>query len=147
MGAVGQRDLRPVLDRFLRTHVSTWHKGMRGCTCVHVEGRLAAQPQWHVRPDHSAHGALSLGVGLLLGTVAPVVVTVHVATGQVDPRLLVLQGGEGAAALHAGEGERVETYGALGPRRVDLLPESLQMLLGGSVKEAFCSTPQQSGST
>lgn len=126
--------------------MSAWHKGMRRCACVHVEGRFTAEPKWHVGPDHPAHGTLSLSVGLLLRSVAPVVIAVHVATRQVHPRLLVLQRGQGTAALHAGEGEGVETYGALGPSCIDLLPESLQVLLGGSVKETFCSAPQQGSS-
>lgn len=83
---------------------------------------------------------------LLLGAVTPVVVAVHVTAGQIDPRLLLLQRGEGTAALHAGKGERVETHRALGPRCVDLLPESLEMLLGGGVKETLSGAPQQGGS-
>lgn len=146
MGAVRQRYLRPVLHRLLRTHVSARHEGVRGRTRVHVEGGLAAQPERHVGPHHPAHGTLPLGVGLLLGAVAPVVITVHVAAGQIHPGLLVLQRGEGAAALHAGEGQRVEAHGALGARCVDLLPEGFQVLLGGGVVEAFGGAPQQSGS-
>lgn len=146
VGAVGQRYLRPVLHRLLRAHVAARHKGVRGRTRVHVEGGLAAQPQRHVRPHHTAHGALPLGVGLLCRAVSPVVIPVHVAAGQIDPGLLVLQRGEGAAALHAGEGQRVEAHGALGARRVDLLPEGFQVLLGGGVEEAFAGAPQQGGS-
>lgn len=146
VGAVGQRDFRPVLDRLLRAHVSARHEGVSGRPRVHVEGGLAAQPQWDVGPHHPAHGAFSLGVGLPLGAVAPVVVAVDVAARQVDPRLLVLQRGEGPTALHAGEGEGVETHRALGASRVDLLPEGLQVLLGWSVEETLCSAPQQSGS-
>jgi len=145
VGAVGQGDLGPVLDRLLRAHVSARHEGVRGRPRVHVEGRLAAQPQRHVGPDHPAHGTLPLRAGLLLRAVAPVVVAVDVAARQVDPRLLVLEVGEGAAALHAGEGERVEAHGALGPPGVDLLPEGLQVLLGGRVKEALGGAPQQRG--
>lgn len=146
MGAVRQRYLRPVLHRLLRTHVSARHEGVRGRTRVYVEGGLAAQPERHIGPHHPAHGTLPLGVGLLLGAVAPVVITVHVAAGQIHPGLLVLQRGEGAAALHAREGQRVEAHGALGSRCVDLLPEGFQVLLGGGVEEAFGGAPQQSGS-
>lgn len=147
MGAVGQRYLRPVLHRLLRAHVPARNKGVRGRARVHVEGGLAAQPERHVGPDHPAHGALPLGVGLLCRAVAPVVITVHVTAGQIDPGLLVLQRGEGAAALHAGEGQCVEAHGALGPRCIDLLPEGFQVLLGGGVEEAFAGAPQQGGST
>lgn len=122
--------------------MSARHEGVRGRARVHVEGRLAAQPERYVGPHHATHGTFSLGVGLLLRTVTPVVVAVHVPAGQVDPGLLLLQRGEGAAALHAGESQSVEADGTLGPRRVDLLPESLQVFLGGSVKETLGRTPQ-----
>lgn len=142
--AVRQRDLTPEGRRLLRANVAAGVKGVSGRGRVHVEARLAAQPQRHVRPFGSAHGTLAvpaLPALALLAVVAPVVVAVHVAAVEVDPRLLLVRR---VLAPHGGEGQRVEAHGALGPRRVDLLPQRLQVFERGRACQAFGGAPQQS---
>lgn len=141
VGAVGQGDLGPVLGGLLRAHVSAGGEGVGGGPCVHVEARLAAQPEGHVGAHSPAHGALAL-VGFRVAAVAPVVVAVHVAAAEVGPGLLLLHH---LLAADAGEGQRVEPHRALRPGGVDLLPERLDVLLGGCVEEAVCGPPEQCG--
>lgn len=117
-------------------------EGVRGGGGVQVEARLAAQPERHVGALGAAHGALALAALALLAVVAPVVVAVHVAALQVHPRLLLVRR---VLAPHGGEGQRVEAHGALRPRRVDLLPQRLQVLEGGGAREALGGAPQQGG--
>lgn len=118
---------------------------MSGRGRVHVKARLAAQPQRHVGPFGSAHGALpeaALPALPLLAVVAPVVVAVHVAALEVDPGLLLVRR---VFATHGGEGQRVEAHGTLRARRVDLLSQRLQVFEGGGARQAFSSAPQQGG--
>lgn len=117
-------------------------EGVSGRSRVHVEARLAAQPQRHVRAPGPAHGALPEAVLPLLAVVAPVVVAVHVAALQVHPRLLLVRR---VLAAHGGEGQRVEAHGALRPSRVDLLPQRLQVFEGGGARQTLGRAPQQSG--
>lgn len=118
VSSVRQRDLRPVLRRLLRAHVSTWGERVCWRSCVHVKSCLTAEPQRHVGAHSPAHGTLPL-VGLRVTAVAPVVVAVHVAAAEVGPGLLLLHH---LLPVDAGEGQGVEPHGALRPRRIDLLP-------------------------
>jgi len=144
--AVRQRDLAPEARRLLGAHVAARAERVRGRRRVHVEARLAAQPQRHVGALGAAHGALALpalaALLALLAPVAPVVEAVHVAALQVDPRLLLVRR---VLAPHGREGQRVEAHGALRPRRVDLLPQRLQVLQGRGAREAVRGAPQQRG--
>lgn len=122
-------------------------KGVSGRGGVHIKSCLAAQPQRHVRPFSSAHGTLpvaALPALPLLAVVAPVVVSVHVATLEVDPGLLLVRR---VLTTHGGESQRVEAHGALRAGCVDLLPQRLQVFEGGSARQAFGGTPQQGRST
>lgn len=145
--AVRQWDLTPEGRRLLRTNVATGVKGVGGRGGVDVEPRLAAQPQRHVRPFGSTHGALpvpALPALPLLAVVAPVVVAVHVAALEVDPGLLLVRR---VLAMHGGEGQRVEAHGTLRAGRVDFLPQRFQVLEGGGARQAFSRAPQQSCAT
>lgn len=122
-------------------------KGVSGRGGVDVKPRLAAQPQRHVWPFGSAHGALPVApvpALPLLEVVAPVVVAVHVATLEVNPGLLLVRR---VLATHRGEGQRVEAHWALRAGRVDFLPQRLQVFEGGSARQAFSCAPQQGRTT
>jgi len=142
--AVGQRDLAPVGRRLLGAHVSAGREGVRGRRRVHVKACLAAQPERHIAAPRATHGALPL-LGRLAAAAAgagPAVVAVHVAAAQVGPGPLVVQH---LAAPQAGEGQRVEAHGALGPPSVELLPQRLQVLDGGRAGQPLRRAPQQGG--
>lgn len=143
--AVRQRDLAPEGNRLLRADMSAGVEGVGRRSRVHVEARLAAQPQRHVGPLRPAHGALphaALPALPLLAVVPPVVVAVHVAALQVHPGLLLVGR---VLAAHGGEGQRVEPHGALRAGRVDLLAQRLQVFEGGGAREALGRAPQQGG--
>lgn len=127
--------------------MATRYKGVRWCASIHVKGRFASEPERHVGAHGSAHGTFSLSIVVSFGTVAPVVITVNVATGQVHPRLFVFLGGDirqgTTAALHAGKGQGVEPDGALRSGCVQFLPQGLQVLLGGGVEKPFSRAPEQ----
>lgn len=145
VGAVRERDLAPEGRRFLRADVSAGAEGVCGRSGIDVEARLAAQPQRHVRALRPAHGALpqpALPSLPLLTVVPPVVVAVHVAALQVDPGLLLVGR---VFAAHGGEGQRVESHGALRAGCVDLLPQRLKVFEGGGAGEALGRAPQQGG--
>lgn len=119
-------------------------KGVSGRGCVDIKARLAAQPQRHVWPFGSTHGALpvsALPALPLLAVVAPVVVAVYVSALEVDPGLLLVRR---VLAMHGGEGQRVEAHRALRASRIDLLAQGLQVFEGRRAGEAFGGTPQQS---
>lgn len=121
MCAVGHQDLPPVHRCLLRADVTARNKGVCGRSCVHVEARLAAQPQRHVRAPSPTHGALPLLALLLhLGVPAPTpgVVTVHVAAAEVGPGLLLIQN---VFASQARESECIEAHRALRPPGIQLL--------------------------
>ena len=69
-------------------------------------------------------------------------VAVHVAAAQVGPGPLVVQH---LTAPQAGEGQRVEAHGALGPARIQLLPQRFQVLYGGRAGQALGRAPQEGG--
>lgn len=143
--AVRQRDLTPVRCRLLRAHVTAGDEGVRGGLGVHVEARLAAQPQRHIGAPCPAHGALALlTLRLHLGVAPPppAVVAVHVAAAQVGPGLLLVQD---VFATQAGKGQRVEAHGTLRPPGVQLLPQRLQVFDGGRGRQALGCPPQQGG--
>lgn len=64
------------------------------------------------------------------------------AASEVGPGLFLIQD---LLAAEAGEGQGVETYGALGPPGIQLLPQGLQVLHGGSAREALGRAPQEGG--
>lgn len=143
VGAVGQGDLAPVGRRLLRANVAAGVKGVSGRGCVDIKARFAAQPQRHVRPFGSTHGALpvpAVPALPLLAVVAPVVVAVYVSALEVDPGLLLVRS---VLAMHGGESQRVEAHGALRTSRVDLLPQGLQVFEGGGAGQTVGGTPQQ----
>lgn len=130
--AMGERDLTPESRRLLRGNVAAGIKGVSRGRCVHVKARLTAQPQRHVRPFGPTHGALpvaALPALPLLPVVAPVVVSVHVATLEVNPRLLLVRR---VLPPHRGERQCVEAHGTLRAGSVDLLAQRLQVFEGGS---------------
>lgn len=110
---------------------------------IHIKPWLAAQPEGDVGAHSPAHGALPL-VGFPVAPMAPVVVTVHMATAQVSPGLLLLHH---LLPIDAGEGQGVETHRALGSGCVDLLPEGFNVFLSRSVKKAIGGSPEKCGST
>lgn len=130
--------------------MATRYKGMRRCASIYVKGRFASEPERNIGAHGSAHGTLSLSIGVSFRTVAPVVVAVNVATGKVDPGLFVLLSGyvgQGTAtALHAGKCQSVEAHRALRPGCVQLLPQGLQVLLSGGVEKSIGCAPEQCGS-
>ncbi len=155
VGTVRQQQSAPEGSGVLRAHVSAGAECVRGWCGVQVEGRLAAQLQRHVQAPGAAQRALALALlqPQLLSTLGPVllsralaapappaVVSVHVAAGQVDPGLVVGAGG----ALQAGEGQGVQAHGTLGPRRVQLSSQHLQVFGGRRAGQTLLWTPQQS---
>lgn len=108
---------------------------------INVKSCLTAQPERDVGAHSPAHGTLPL-VGLRVTPMAPVVVTMHVATAQVCPGLLLLHH---LLPTDAGEGQGVETHRTLGSGCIDLLPEGFDVFLSGSVKKAICGSPEKSG--
>lgn len=90
--AVRQRDLTPVRRCLFRADMSTRDEGVGGGLRVHVEARLAAEPQRHVGPPRPTHGTLPILMLRLIRRAAaprPAVVPVHVATAQIHPGLLL----------------------------------------------------------
>ncbi len=149
VGAVRQQQSAPEGSGALRAHVSAGAEGVRGGRGVQVEGRLAAQLQRHVQAPGAAQRALALALlqpqllsalgPVLLGGAPPAVLSVHVAAGQVGPGLVVWAGG----ALQAGEGQGVQAHGTLGPRRVQIPPQHLQVFGGRRAGQTLRRTPQQ----
>lgn len=140
--SVRQQDLAPERRRLFRAHMSTGAEGVGGGLGVDVEPRLAAQPQRHVGapgPTHGALALLTLSLHLRVAASSPAVVTVHMAAVQVGPGLLLVQD---VLAAQAGEGQRVETHGALGPPGVQLLSQRLQVFDGGRGGQALGRPPQ-----
>lgn len=128
---------------------------VRGGTRIHVQRRLAAQPQWHVRADRPAQRALAVPpsappatilpsalLAVPLGPLAPVVAPVHVPAGQVRPGLALLQA---VAAGQAWEGQRVEAHRALRAPGVQLQTQRVQVPQGGRPQQALGRAPQQGG--
>lgn len=145
VGAVWEGDLAPEGRCLLRADVSTGVEGVSGRSRVNIETRLTAQPQRHIRAFRPAHGALpqtALPALPLLAVVPPVVVTVHMAALQIDPGLLLVRS---VLPPHGGEGQRVETNGALRPGRVDLLTQRLQVFEGRGAGQALSRAPQEGG--
>lgn len=118
-------------------------ESVRWGASVDVKARLAPEPEGHVGTNGSAHGALAL-VGLRFTAMSPVVVAVNVAAAEVSPRLLLFHH---LLAVDAGKRQGVQPHGALGSCGVDLLPESLNVLLGRGVEQAVCRSPQECSAT
>lgn len=76
--------------------------------------------------------------------VAPVMVTVHVATVDIDPGLLLVND---LTLRQAGKGQGVEAHGALRPGSVQLLPQGLQLFKGGDMTQSSRCPPKQGGPT
>lgn len=112
--------------------MATWHKTVSGSSGVHIDRWLAAQPQGHVGTHAPAQGTFSTGCGavalssvlLSLRPLTPVVASVNMAAGEVDPRLTFFKA---VTAWETGEGQCAEAYGTLGPRRIKLLAKCFQM--------------------
>lgn len=138
-----KRDLGPISSCLFWAHVAAWAERVSWRSRIHIKSRFTSEPQRHIRAHRAAHGTLPiLAVSLLL--VSPVVIAVHVAAVQVHPRLLLVYN---IFSLHAGKCQGVKAHRTLGPRRIDLLPQRLQVLDGGSARKPFCSAPQQRCST
>lgn len=112
-------------------------------SCIDIKSCLTAQPERDVGAHSPAHGTFPL-VGLRVVSVAPVVVTVHMAAAQVCPGLFLLHH---LLPADAGEGQGVKAHGTLGSGCIDFLPEGFNVLLSRSVKKAICGSPEKSGPT
>lgn len=66
VGAVWQRNLCPIAGGLFRAHVATRYEDMCWCTSVYIEGWFTSEPEWDIGTYGSAHGTLSLGIGLPL---------------------------------------------------------------------------------
>lgn len=143
VSTVRERDLGPISSCLFWAHVSAWAECVSWRSRIHIKSRFTSKPQRHVGADRAAHGTLAiLAVSLLL--VSPVVIAVDVATVQVHPRLLFVYN---IFSLHAGKRQGVKAHRTLGPCRIDLLSQGLQVLDSGSARKPFRSAPQQRCST
>ena len=156
--------------------MATRHESVSGSSCVYVHSGLRAQPQGHIRTHTPAQGTFSTGSGAVtlpwflhsMRSLAPVVASVDMAAGEVDPGLTLLK----AAATHqvinigssysyvcmcitkytppvaarqAGESQCAEAYRTLGPGRIKFLAKCLQMAQSGGAHEPLTCAPQQGG--
>lgn len=88
VSTVRQRDLRPVLCRLLRAHVSTRGESMSWRTSIHVKACFAAKPERHIGANGSAHRTLPL-VSFCVTAMSPIVIAMNVTTAEVCPGLLL----------------------------------------------------------
>lgn len=143
---VRQRRVGPVSSRVLGAHVTAGREGVSRCGRIHVEGRLAAQPQRDVRPHGPAERTLPpaadalLALAVALRPLAPVVPAVHVSAGEVGPGLALLQT---VAPREAGEGQRAQTHRTLRPRRVQLQTQGIQVPQGRGLQQTVSCPPEQ----
>lgn len=99
VGPMRQRGLGPVLGCPLRADVAARHKSVCRGSGVYIHCWLTAKPQGHVGTQAPAQRAFSAGCRALtvslflipLRSLSPVVASMNMATGEVDPGLALFK--------------------------------------------------------